>query len=112
MHIAVAVSDNQVAVHFGHCDVFRVFHIIPDTSELDEIQEFTPPPHEPGRLPLWLKQIGASVVISGGMGQRAQELCRQHHIEPICGVSQKDPEEAVRAFLAGNITGGENLCDH
>jgi hypothetical protein len=32
------------------------------------------PPHEPGVLPSWLHELGADVIIAGGMGQCASSL--------------------------------------
>jgi hypothetical protein len=35
-----------------------------------EKETFVPPPHEPGVLPTWLHELGADVIIAGGMRQR------------------------------------------
>jgi predicted Fe-Mo cluster-binding NifX family protein len=32
------------------------------------------PEHQPGLLPLWLKERGVNVVIAGGIGSRAMDL--------------------------------------
>ena len=75
-------------------------------------QMLTPPPHEPGVLPKWLKEQGANVIIAGGMGQRAQGLFAESGIKVVVGASGDEPETVAAAWLAGTLKTGENVCDH
>jgi len=52
------------------------------------------------------------LVIAGGMGRRAQDLFARSGIEVIVGAPAAPPEELVRAYLAGELEAGENVCDH
>ncbi len=66
MKIAIATDGNEVSGHFGHCEGFTMYEI----SE-DEVlgNEFVPNPgHRPGFLPVFLKEKGTDIIISGGMG--------------------------------------------
>jgi predicted Fe-Mo cluster-binding NifX family protein len=52
------------------------------------------------------------VIISGGMGQRAQQLFAQHNIDVCVGVNAEEPARLVEQYLNGQLRTGENLCDH
>ena len=71
-----------------------------------------PPPHEPGVIPEWLSQQGATVVLVGGMGERAQQIFESKGITVVCGIVPEEPLEIVKKYLTGVLTGGENACNH
>ncbi|RLF59083.1 MAG: chromosome partitioning protein ParA, partial [Thermoplasmata archaeon] len=72
----------------------------------------TPPGHEPGVLPRWLYEQGADVVITGGMGEQAQQILREKGIEVILGAPMDSPESIAHQFLSGSLVTGNNVCDH
>lgn len=72
----------------------------------------TPPPHEPGVLPKWLHELGANIVIAGGMGSSAKGLFNQNGIKVITGVPMDPPESLVNHYLSNTLVIGENVCDH
>ena len=111
MKCAVPVTSGMMSPHFGHCEQFAFF----DVNEQKEIirKEFiTSPEHQPGLLPVWLAEQGASVVIAGGMGPRAVELLQQHDIGVVLGAVESDPEKAVLSYLSGSLSTADNICDH
>jgi predicted Fe-Mo cluster-binding NifX family protein len=110
--IAIPLAGGQLAQHFGHCEEFVVFDVDGETRTIERSQTVVAPPHEPGLLPQWLKELGADVVITGGMGSRAQELLGRSGIAVIVGVSPNDPRAVVTDYLEGRLKGGENICDH
>ncbi len=82
MKIAVPTANNLLCPHFGHCETFQLFEI-GDDKKIVKTESVTPPPHEPGVLPKWLKEQGVTHIISGGMGQRAQGFFQSFGIEVI-----------------------------
>ncbi len=112
MRIAVPVTDGALASHFGHCHRFALFDVEPDGRTVGQLQFLEPPPHEPGTFPRWLHEQGATVIIAGGMGSRAQELFGQSGIRVVVGASGGAPEAIVRDFLDGRLETGANVCDH
>jgi len=110
MTVAVPVSEGKLSPHFGHCEQFALFAV--EDRNVSGRRDLTPPPHEPGVLPRWLKEQGVDLVIAGGMGQRAQSLFQQEGIQVVCGASSQDPGEAVRTYLSGDLEIGDNACDH
>lgn len=70
------------------------------------------PDHQPGLLPGWLAERGATAIIAGGMGMRAQQLFAGHGIKVLVGAPAGDPEAVALAFLNGTLQTGQNICDH
>ena len=83
-----------------------------ESKEITSTQTIPAPEHEPGLLPRWLHEMGATVIIAGGMGGRAQGLFAQNGIEVCVGAPVASPGEIVAAYLAGTLETGSNLCDH
>ena len=110
--IAVPVTSGMLSSHFGHCERFVLFDVDVDQKSISRRYELTPPPHEPGSFPKWLHDQGASIVIAGGMGSRAQSLFQQNDIHVVVGASGQEPDVVVREYLYGNLELGANICDH
>ncbi|HHX96236.1 MAG TPA: ATPase [Clostridia bacterium] len=112
MKIALPLTGEQLSLHFGHCTTFAFFTINPQTKEIIKQETLTPPPHEPGVFPIWLKEQAVDLIIAGGLGQRAQGLFAEQGIQVIYGVPTATPETIVNNFLKGNLKPGKNICDH
>ncbi len=110
MRIAVPTAQGTLCPHFGHCEQFAIVDV--DDGKIVKTDYRTPPPHEPGVLPAWLHDLGANVIICGGMGMRAQQLFAQNNIQVVYGAPSLPPEEVVRAHLEGSLVTGDNICDH
>jgi predicted Fe-Mo cluster-binding NifX family protein len=74
MRIAIPLADGSLAMHFGHCASFALVDVDPAAKRILKREDVAAPPHQPGLLPPWLAQHGATLIIAGGMGQRAQVL--------------------------------------
>ena len=112
MRIAIPVANGQLARHFGHCEEFALVEVDESTKKVGGTELLTPPSHEPGALPRWLHEQGATVIIAGGMGQRAQQLFAQNGIAVVVGASADTPDRIVSAYLDGSLQPGDNICDH
>jgi len=110
MRIAIPITDGQVSSHFGHCEKFALIEV--QDKNVKHVQHLTPPAHEPGAFPKWLKEQGADLIITGGMGSRAQDLFAQQGIQVISGVSASEPKALVEHYLEGKLVSGENKCSH
>lgn len=110
MKIAIPLTGGQLSSHFGHCEEFGIYEI--GGGKVIKSEKKTPPAHEPGVFPRWLHELGVTVVVGGGMGNRAQSLFHQNQIDVYFGVDIADPDEIVMTYLAGTLECGVNLCDH
>jgi len=107
---AVPVADGKLCAHFGHCDKFALIET--ENGEIKVKTLHTPPPHEPGVLPGWLREMGANVILAGGMGARAQDLFTQNGVQVITGAPTENPESLVQQYLSDTLATGDNICDH
>ncbi len=112
MRIAIPLANGMLAQHFGHCEQFVLIDVDSDDETIKGQELIVPPPHEPGLLPRWLADRGATVIIAGGMGARAQQLFTAQDISVIVGAPPVEPLHIVESYLAGSLETGENLCDH
>ncbi len=110
MKLAIPLAAGRLCMHFGHCEQFALVDVDNDCATQTTL--VTPPPHEPGLLPRWLHEQGVSLVIAGGMGQRAQQLFGQSGVKVVVGAPAEAPEALVSAYLNGTLQCGGNTCDH
>jgi Mrp family chromosome partitioning ATPase/predicted Fe-Mo cluster-binding NifX family protein len=107
---AVPIAEGKLCSHFGHCDQFALIETA--QGEIKAKTMHTPPPHEPGVLPKWLHEMGAQIIIAGGMGSRAQQLFSENGIKVVTGAPADSPESLVRQYLSDSLVTGGNVCDH
>ena len=112
MRIAIPLAQGKLSLHFGHCDQFAIFDVDDSINKVINRKDAAPPAHAPGALPKWLHENNVSVIIAGGMGQRAQQLFAQDGIKVVIGASGQSPEELVSAYLQDTLETGDNICDH
>ena len=110
--IGIPVVAGRLCMHFGHCEEFAVLDVDTAIKEILNSRRLAPPAHQPGVLPRWLHQQGVNLIISGGMGGRAQQIFAEQGIEVIVGAPAEPPETVVRDYLDGSLQSGENICDH
>jgi len=108
----IPVSGGVLDPHFGHCQEFAFVDADEATKEILKVEIIPSPGHQPGFLPGWMAEQGASVIIAGGMGPRAQELFQQNRIQVIIGAPSEPPDKVVLDYLAGALITGDNACDH
>ncbi|MCP5102881.1 MAG: dinitrogenase iron-molybdenum cofactor [bacterium] len=109
MKIAIATDGAQVSAHFGRCGAYTIFDVDMEAKEVTGKTLVDTPGHQPGMLPGFLNEMGADIVIAGGMGPRAQNLFKGFNIDPIIGVSG-DVDNVILDFVNGTLEGGESLC--
>ena len=112
MRIAIPVIRDELSPHFGHCERFAFFDVDEGSGKIVARETESAPVHQPGLLPGWLAEKEAEVVIAGGMGSRARDLCSSHNIDVVIGVSRQSAEKLVQSYLAGTLGTGKNVCDH
>ncbi len=107
MKISVACMGATVAQHFGHCENFRIFET--GNGAVISEQSVPNPGHRPGFLPNLLGDMGAEVIIAGGMGGGAVEIFNERGIEVIVG-AQGSARDAVEAYLRGELRTTGSVC--
>ncbi|RJP66181.1 MAG: dinitrogenase iron-molybdenum cofactor [Ignavibacteriales bacterium] len=116
--LAIAVEGIQneysVAEHFGRCEQFNLYEIN-DENEVVKNEVFQNPlaGNHGGtcQLPHFVNQIGANVIIAGGMGGKAISLFENYGINVITAPGLK-LEDALKAFTEGKISGYQECEGH
>jgi len=111
MRVAIPTENGQICPHFGHCEVFTVVDLDPETNAVGEVSILNPPPHKRGVIPAWLHQLGCTHIIAGGMGGRALALFEQYGIHVVSGAPSMQVDDAVSALIEGKLTSGANPCN-
>ena len=108
--IAVPVENGMLCAHFGHCEKFYIATV--EEGKIKNEIEITPPEHQPGLYPKWIKAQDVSCVIAGGMGESAQSLFKNEEIALFTGVPVKEPKELIVDYIQGVLKSGVNSCNH
>jgi predicted Fe-Mo cluster-binding NifX family protein len=109
MRYALAAENGAIAGHFGHAPSFIVVEI--ENGTVVSRKEHPSPPHEPGKIPSFVKSLGADCVVVGGIGQKARDLFSALKIDQICGVNGA-LDDVIASLAAGTLSEGEIVCDH
>ena len=107
---AIPTVNNLLTPHFGHCEKFAI--VKTENGNIVNVDIIDPPIHHPGAYPRFLASQGVNVIISGGMGIKAQDLFAQNNIEVCIGVSSDSPQYLVEQYLDNKLQTGQNICDH
>lgn len=107
MKAAFPVENGLICPHFGHAPEF-LFVQISDGIQVSRATEI-PPDHEPGVLPNWIKDMGADVLVAGGLGARASQILEDLGVKVITGVSG-EVDSVVSELAKGALKGTGEIC--
>jgi len=96
-----------VSEHFGHCEGFMIYET--DEKKIVSKNFVKNPGHQPGVLPVFVKEMGTKLIIVGGMGERAQILFGESNICVITGASGSC-DEALENYLKGQLKSSNSIC--
>jgi predicted Fe-Mo cluster-binding NifX family protein len=109
--IAIPVDNSGVLdAHFGHCKFFALLTV--EEKRIVAEEKIVPPPHEPGVLPKWLADKGATDIIAGGMGQMAIKLFNERGVNAFVGAPTLSAQVLAEGFLNGTLNFTANYCTH
>ena len=108
--IAIPVDNGVLSAHFGHAQIFVVYRI--ESGVIIKREELTPPPHEPGVIPKWLYDVGATKIITGGIGQSAINFFNGFGITVLSGAPEINPDNLISGYLKNEISFSGDICSH
>ena len=109
MKIAVTYENGNVFQHFGHTEEFKVYQVEDGEIISTEILGSNGTGH--GALAGLLNDSDIDVLICGGIGGGAQAALQEQGIE-LCAGATGDADEAVKAYLNGDLVNTGANCDH
>ncbi len=95
--------DSMISQHFGKAPYYIFVKV--ENGDTKEVLEYESPflsGHSPGEVPEFVHNHGASVIISGGMGQRAVQNFENLGITPVVGVSGR-VADILSDFIKGKL---------
>jgi len=110
LKIAVPVEGGRFSPHFGGAAEFALYEVDEASREIVTRAAATPPPHERGAFPRWLREQGVDVVLAGGMGPRAVQIFQHAGIATVLGIGGGELDQIVRAYLDGTLVASGEGC--
>jgi predicted Fe-Mo cluster-binding NifX family protein len=95
--------ESIVSYHFGHCP----YYVIVDTDgnvvkNVESIPNPMAEEHNEGDLPSYMKEQSIDVIVTGGMGPKAQEFFQSYGIEVFTGAYGK-VKDVLEEYLHGKV---------
>ena len=109
MKIAATYDNGNIFQHFGKTETFKVYEVEDNKVVSSEVIGSNGTGH--GALAGLLAAQGISVLICGGIGGGAQTALAEAGIKVYSG-AQGNTDEAVEAYLKGELTSAGTTCDH
>ncbi len=109
MRIAVTYENGEVFQHFGHTEEFKLYEVEDGQIVSSEIIGSNGSGH--GALAALLSGESVDVLICGGIGGGAQAALQEQGIE-LCAGASGSADEAVAAYLRGELVNTGANCDH
>ena len=109
MKIAVTYDNGNIFQHFGKTETFKVYEVEDNKVVSSEVIGSNGEGH--GALAGLLAGQNVDVLICGGIGGGAQTALAEAGVE-LCSGAQGDADQAVEAYLKGELTSKGATCDH
>ena len=109
MKIAVAYDNGNIFQHFGRTEFFKVYEVEDDKVASSEVIGSNGVGH--GALAGLLSDQSVDVLICGGIGGGAQAALAEAGVE-LCSGAEGDADQAVEAYLKGELVSTGANCDH
>ena len=109
MKIAVTYDNGNIFQHFGRTEQFKVYEIEDNKVVSSEVIGSNGIGH--GALAGLLANLAVDVLICGGLGGGAQAALAEAGVE-VCAGAEGDADQAVEAYLKGELASTGANCDH
>lgn len=109
MKIAVTYDNGNIFQHFGRTEFFKVYEIEDNKVISSDVIGSNGIGH--GALAGLLSGQSVNVLICGGIGGGAQAALQEAGVE-LCAGAEGDADQAVEAYLKGELISTGANCDH
>ena len=109
MKIAVTYDNGNIFQHFGRTEFFKVYEVEDGKVVSSEVIGSNGVGH--GALAGLLAEQSIDVLICGGIGGGAQTALEEAGVE-MCAGAEGDADQAVEAYLKGELVSTGANCDH
>ena len=109
MKVAVTYENGNIFQHFGRTESFKVYEVEDNKVVSSEVIGSNGVGH--GALAGLLSDQSVDVLICGGIGGGAQAALAEASVE-LCAGAEGDADQAVEAYLKGELISTGANCDH
>lgn len=111
LKLAIPVSDNMIADHFGHCEYYTLLEI--ENGKVTATEQMLAPEGCgcKSNIANLLAEKGITLMLAGNIGDGAFNKITSQNIAVIRGCSGKI-DEVVDLFLQNKLCDSKNNCDH
>ena len=109
MKIAVTYDNGNIFQHFGRTESFKVYEVEDNKVISSEVIGSNGIGH--GALAGLLADQSVDVLICGGIGGGAQAALQEAGVE-LCAGAEGDADQAVEAYMKGELISTGANCDH
>ena len=109
MRIAVTYDNGEIFQHFGHTEAFKIYEVDDGKIVSSQIIDSNGSGHS--ALAGLLENNSIDVLICGGIGGGAVAALTERGLE-LCSGASGDADEAVEAYLRGELVSTGVNCDH
>ena len=95
--------ESVMSYHFGHCPYYVMVNV--EGNEVKNVESIPNPladEHNVGELPTFMKEKGVDVIVTGGMGPKAQQYFADYGIKPVAGAYGK-VKDVLEEYLNSKI---------
>ncbi len=108
--------ESVTSYHFGHCPYFVLVDVEGDkVVNVESIENPLANEHNVGDLPAFMKSKNVGVIITGGMGPKAQQYFVDYGIKSVTGGYGK-VKDVLEEYLQKKVTyvstQSDDGCDH
>ncbi len=95
--------ESVLSYHFGHCPYYVIVNMEGnEVKSVESVPNAMAEGHNPGDLPSYMKDQGIDVIITGGMGPKAQQYFEDYGIKSVTGAYGK-VKEVLEEFLHSKV---------
>ena len=96
--------ESVMSYHFGHCPYFVIVDVEGDkVINVESIENPLADEHDVGDLPAFMKSKNVDVIVTGGMGPKAQQYFADYGIKPVTGAYGRI-KDVLEEYLQKKIT--------
>ncbi len=95
--------ESVLSYHFGHCPYYVIVEMEGNrVKNVDSMPNPLADEHNPGDLPSFMKDRGIDVIVTGGMGPKAQQYFADYGIKTITGAYGRI-KDVLKEYLESEI---------
>lgn len=101
--------DAKISAHFGRCPFYTFVEV--ENGKVVEVLSVPNPAiqeHQPGQIPQFIAEQGCDIIVSGGMGPRAQQWFLSLGVKLYVGVRGKI-KDVLALILEGKLKPLESI---